>query len=204
MTPLIVFKFLAQVSLAVIILASLFHWVRTGFWVPKYIHFIALAMLLIAVLLAYMAYSINDENAFKSICLVVGFPIAVYIIYGLYGGGINSKDIKINEGLAIDRQMLKEEVIEILKQRFWPLTKLSFETLLILSQNEENEEIVSKSGKSYLFQVSGETCEGEEGETIVGIYGMLTEYKRKLYKPKCHVAFELGKSGRIYRNGINP
>ncbi len=191
------------IGLIILILFSAFHWIRTGFWVPKYIHFIAFFMLLVAGSLAFLAHSVNDKNANITLYLIIGFPVAVYIIYGLYGGGIHSKDIKINDGLIIDRAMLKDEVIEIFKEHFAPYTKWDFENLLLLSESEHQSEIKGKSGKSYLFELGSELNDEEEDEEIVAIYGRLTEFKKKCYKPQSHVVFEVNRNGTVYLDGLN-
>jgi hypothetical protein len=160
-------------------------------------------MLIVAGSLSYLAYSVNDANADKTIYLVIGFPLAVYIIYGLYGGGIHSKDIKINENLIIDRAMLKDEVVSIFNEHFAPYTKWNFENLVLLSAKQHSSEIKGKSGKPYFFELAAELYEGEEEERIVALYGRLTELKKKFYKPQSHIVYEIGKSGRVYRDGLN-
>lgn len=196
-------KYIAQFILLLVIIKSTFHWVRTGFWVPKYIHFISIFMLFVAGTMSYLAYSVKDANADKTIYLLMGFPLAVYVIYGLYGGGIHSKDIKINEYLIIDRAMPKDEVVTIFNDHFAPYTKWNFENLVLLTGKQHSSEIQGKSGKPYLFELTAELYEGEDGERIVALYGRITVLKKKFYKPQSHIIYEIGKSGTIYRDGLN-
>jgi hypothetical protein len=198
-----ILEFILRILFIVIMLFSIFHWVRSGFWVPKYIHFMALIALLIAGFLAYFAHSINKSNSSITLYLVVGFPLAVYVIYGLYGGGLNSKDIRVNDGLVIDRAMLKNEVIGLFEEHFVPYTKWTFENLLLLSTRKYQSEIQGKSGRSYLFEVSAQKYDKGE-DRVVAVYGKLTELRRKMYRPKSRIAFILGRNGTVYRNGLSP
>lgn len=198
-----ILKIIFQIGLIIIIASSLFHWVRTGFWVPKYIHFIAIAAGLVSAALSYYAYSINDPKANKTIYLALGFPVAVYIIYGLYGGGQVSKEIKVNDGLVIDRAMLKDEVIEVFNEHFTLYTKMNFENLLLVTANKQQSEVQGKSGKTYLFEVSAEAYDEDDDEKVVALYGKLTEFKRKLYKPQSHIAFVVCRNGTILGDGLN-
>jgi len=196
-------KYIAQLLLLLIIVRSAFHWIRTGFWVPKYIHFISFIMFLIAGSLSYLAYSVNDANANKTIYLVIGFPIAVYIIYGLYGGGMHSKEIKINEYCYVDRAMIQNDVITIFNEHFVPYTKWSFENLLLLSANQHISEVTGKSGKVYLLEIAAEPYGSDEEDKKIAIYGRLTDLSKKFYKPQSHIVYEIGKSGTVYRDGVN-
>lgn len=198
-----ILKVVLQIGFIIIIVSSLFHWVRTGFWVPKYIHFIAIAAGLVSAALSYYAYSISDPNLNKTIYLVIGFPVAVYIIYGLYGGGQISKEIKVNDGLVIDRAMLRDEVVELFKEHFAPYTKMSFENLLLVTANKHQSEVQGKSGKSYLFEVCAEAYDEDDDEKVVALYGILIDFRRRLYKPHSHVAFVISRNGTILRNGLN-
>jgi len=200
---MIYLKYIAQFILLLIIVKSTFHWIRTGFWVPKYIHFISIFMLITGGVLSYLAYSVKDANADKTIYLIIGFPLAVYIIYGLYGGGIHSKDIQINENLIIDRAMLKSEVVSLFIEHFAPYTKWNFENLVLLSARQHSSKINGKSGKIYLFELASELYEGEEEEKVVALYGRLTELKKRFYKPHSHIVYEIGKSGKVYRDGLS-
>ena len=59
-------------------------WKRAGFNIPKYIHVIAFVSGCIGVLLAYLAFLTGTENGHKAIWLVVGFPVAIYFIFGCF------------------------------------------------------------------------------------------------------------------------
>lgn len=194
---------LFQIVFIVILIFSVFHWIRTGLWVPRYIHFIALLMLFVGALMSYIAHTENGSNTALTICLVIGFPAVVYIIYGFYGGGLHSKDIKVNPNFIVDRAMLKVEVIEIFNEHFDPYTKWPFENLLMLTIKKHREEVQGKSGKKYLFELEAESYDGEDREKIVALYGTLVEVSRKFYKPKSRLVFEVSRKGIVYRNGLN-
>lgn len=194
-------KLLAQIGFILIILYSFYHRVRTGFWVPKYIHFIALFMLLVAGLFTYLTFVIKPDKVINSIYFL-GFPISVYLLYGLYGGGINSKEKNINDGLVIDRAMNEKEVTDIFKEYFFPYTEWSFENLLLFSYQGFQSIVEGKSGKSYKLEIESEPYD-DDSEKIVAIYGRLTE-QRKLYKPESHIVFEISKNGTVFRNGLEP
>lgn len=198
-----VIEIIIQALFIIVIILSVFHWVRTGFWVPKYIHYISLFMFIVGGGLAYIAYSDGNVKIFWPICIAVGFPISVFILYGLYGGGIHSKDIKINDGLVVDRAMLQDEVLEIFKSCFEPYTRWSFENLLMLTIKKSQEEYTGKSGKHYLFELGAESFDTEEHDKIVAVYGTLVEISKKFYKPKSHIVFEVNRAGTILRNGLS-
>jgi hypothetical protein len=67
-------KIISQIILAIFLLISTFHWVRTRFWVPKYIHYLAAFMFIVGSFLEFMAYSLRlawDENSEtnKKVCI---------------------------------------------------------------------------------------------------------------------------------------
>jgi hypothetical protein len=68
-------------------IASFIVWKSVGFKAPKYLHVIAFISGLVGVLLAYLGYASGHPQGYKAIWLVIGFPIATYLIFGFYGGG---------------------------------------------------------------------------------------------------------------------
>ena len=98
--------------------------------------------------------------------------------------------------------MLKDEVIEIMRENFTPYTKWNYENLILLSVNKHQAEIAGKSGREYLFELSSELYEDKDEGRRVALYGKLTEFKRRFFKPQSHIVFETGKDGTIYRDGL--
>lgn len=82
--------FLKALVLVVVIvggLVSLFLWWKSGFWAPAYIHAIAIIAALVGALLALLAWNSDHPMKEKHLWFVVIFPAAVYLLFGLYGGG---------------------------------------------------------------------------------------------------------------------
>lgn len=69
-------------------------WRSAGFKAPGYLHVIAFVSGLIGVLLAYLGVVSGHPDGHKAIWLVIGFPVATYLIFGFYGGGHIMRDRK--------------------------------------------------------------------------------------------------------------
>ena len=70
---------------------NLWFWSRRRFWVPKYVHVMASISFIIAILLGWMAFSLdhvsNPGRAIKIwILITVLFPTIVYFAFAFYGG----------------------------------------------------------------------------------------------------------------------
>lgn len=191
-----------QVGFVIIFVLSIFHWVRTGFWVPKYIHGIAAIMFISAIFLFMLANSVNDRFVFKTIYIIIGFPLAVYVIYGIYGGGLVSKNIKVNDYFTLDRAMLREEVVFLLKELFLPYQNWSYNNLLLLSANENASIITGKSGRKYLFKIIAIKSDGCDFDSKLILRGELSELDRMFYRPKSIVQFQIAKNGEICNDGL--
>jgi uncharacterized membrane protein YoaK (UPF0700 family) len=81
--PIIVF--LGVISLAL--------WWRSRFWAPMYIHLLAALSTLIASLLVWMAWVVDDPLKGRVVWMVVIFPAFVYLTFGFYGGKIIRKHL---------------------------------------------------------------------------------------------------------------
>jgi len=68
-------------------MASFIVWRSVGFKAPLYLHVIAFLSGCIGVVLAYLGHASGAEHGHKAIWLIVGFPIATYFIFGVFGGG---------------------------------------------------------------------------------------------------------------------
>jgi hypothetical protein len=87
---------LRALLLPIVVLAgavSLVLWWRSRFWAPTYIHLIAALSTLIASLLAWMAWVVDDPLKARVVWLVVIFPALVYLTFGFYGGKIIRKHL---------------------------------------------------------------------------------------------------------------
>ena len=66
-------------------LANVIFWAKSGFWVPRYIHFMALSAFLLGAGLAWLAWISSDPLADRHALLIVVFPFAVYVTFAFYG-----------------------------------------------------------------------------------------------------------------------
>ena len=76
---------LRALLLPIVVLAgamSLALWWRSRFWAAIYIHLIAASSTLIASLLAWMAWIVDDPLKARALWLVVTFPALVYLTFG--------------------------------------------------------------------------------------------------------------------------
>ena len=69
------------------VIYSFWLWVKSGFKAPLYIHIIANISGLIAIILTYLSYSSDASNTDKVIWLILIFPLSVYLIFAIFGGG---------------------------------------------------------------------------------------------------------------------
>ena len=67
-------------------IANVIFWAKSGFWVPRYIHFMALSASLLGAGLAWLAWISSDPLANRHALLIVVFPLAVYVTFAFYGG----------------------------------------------------------------------------------------------------------------------
>ena len=72
---------------------SLVLWWRSRFWAPRYIHLIAASSTLIAFLLVWMAWVVDDPLKGRVVWLMIVFPALVYLTFGFYGGIIIRKHL---------------------------------------------------------------------------------------------------------------
>ena len=80
-----IFIFLGAISLAL--------WWRSRFWAPMYIHLLAASSSLIASLLVWMAWVVDDPFKGRAFWMVIIFPALVYLTFGFYGGKIIRKHL---------------------------------------------------------------------------------------------------------------
>jgi hypothetical protein len=91
---------LRALLLPIVVLAgamSLALWWRSRFWAPIYIQLIAALSTLIASLLAWMAWIVDDPLKARALWLVVIFPALVYLTFGFYGGKIIRKHLLLRD-----------------------------------------------------------------------------------------------------------
>jgi uncharacterized membrane protein YoaK (UPF0700 family) len=87
--PIIVFLGVISVTL----------WWRSYFWAPMYIHLLAGLSILVASLLVWMAWVVDNPLKGRVIWLVVIFPALMYLTFGFYGGVIISKHLMTRDKL---------------------------------------------------------------------------------------------------------
>ncbi len=88
-------------SITVIIgIANFIFWVRSGFWAPKYIHWIAIASFVIGAGLAWMAHESGYPDADRHNWLIVLFPLLVYLGYAFFRGDSDKERSKMQRKKA--------------------------------------------------------------------------------------------------------
>jgi len=194
-------KILFQAGLVILLVFSLFHWIRTGFWVPRYIHFAAVCSMVVAALLAYGEFSSGGGHKMVYLVLVIGFPLSVYLIYGIYGGGFHSKELRINQLLSIDRAMDKDEALSLLKEQLGTYKEWSYENLLILSANGQSVEITSGSGRRYKFTIQV-NARDDRADDPLQVVGILTDLGKRFYRPRSWAMFLMNKRGEVIGDGL--
>ncbi len=66
---------------------NLWFWMRRGFWVPKYVHFIAAGGLIIGLYFAWLGYSESgNRDPWFLAWVVLLFPTLVYVCFVFLGG----------------------------------------------------------------------------------------------------------------------
>jgi hypothetical protein len=207
-----ILKIALRILFVIIILASIFHWVRTRFWVPKYIHYLSALMFVVGSLFIYMEYSISKTLSYSLLWFVPGFPLAVYLIFGIYGGGLVTKENKINDLMTVDRALNKDEIVSLLTENLGPYRNWTYENLLFLSNKENLLNFKSENGKNYRFQVvvsRFEDFEENDDNRIsdvntpsIIITGILVYLGSRLYTPKSWASFIMSKNGEILKDGL--
>ncbi len=67
-------------------IANIIFWAKSGFRVPRYIHFMALSAFLLGAGLAWLAWIGSDPLADRHALLIIVLPLAVYVTFGFYDG----------------------------------------------------------------------------------------------------------------------
>ncbi len=200
-----------QFVLTVLMLLSLYHWFRSRFWVPGYIHYVAIGAFVVGAFLTYMALSgvsfhPSTKQLVMSLMGVLGFPISVYLIYGLYGGGFHSRDMHVNDSMTIDRAMDKDEAISLLRENLRPYQSWAYENLLLLSSSKKHTELSSNSGRKYRFEIfvvpPEKLCDRESRQRFLGVVGILTDLTKHFYKPKAQASFLMTRNGEVLNDGL--
>jgi|GEM_PF-6131055 len=133
--------------------------------------------------------------------LVIGFPLSVYLIYGIYGGGFHSKELRINQLLSIDRAMDKDEALSLLKEQLGTYKEWSYENLLILSANGQSVEITSGSGRRYKFTIQV-NARDDRADDPLQVVGILTDLGKRFYRPRSWAMFLMNKRGEVIGDGL--
>jgi hypothetical protein len=200
-----------QFVLIVLMVLSLYHWFRSRFWVPKYIHYMAIGAFVVGIFLAYMALSVGSfhpstKQLVVSLICVLGFPISVYLIYGLYGGGLHSRDMHVNDSMTIDRAMDTDEAISLLRENLRPYQFWAYENLLLLSSRRKLSQLNSNSGRKYRLEVfvvpPDKICDRDCGQRFLGVVGILTDLTNYFYKPKAQASFLMTRNGEVLNDGL--
>ena len=200
-----------QFVLIVLMVLSLYLWFRSRFWVPMYIHYVAIGAFVVGALLTYMVLSgVSFHPSTKQFVIslmgVLGFPTSVYLIYGLYGGGFHSRDMHVNDSITIDRAMDKDEAISLLRENLRPYQSWAYENLLLLSSSRKLSELNSNSGRKYRLEVfvvpPDKICDRECGQRFLGVVGILTDLTKHFYKPKAQASFIMARNGEVLNDGL--
>ncbi len=194
---------IAKVLLLIVFAGSVFHWARCRFWVPRYIHYIAIGGFGFGILMILMNLGTINHTRYATYVIPLLFPVIVYISYGIYGGGFVTKEVKINELFIMDRAMDKDEVIAVLNDKMKPYRDLSYENLLISSINKNEETINGDVGNKYSFRVVINRRESEVAQEYLEVVGILTRIGSSFYMPKAHVTFWVGRNNAILKDGLS-
>ena len=73
-------------ALAFVSVADLLLWRKYGFWVPRYVHVLAMGALALILGLNWMWLQAGGEFSLRRGIVIVLFPLLVYFIFVSYGG----------------------------------------------------------------------------------------------------------------------
>jgi uncharacterized membrane protein YoaK (UPF0700 family) len=76
-------------------------WVRHGFWVPRYVHVLALLAFAVAAVLVWLGRSVGDMPDRTAILFLLGFPLFVYLYFVLHGGAMHGPRTSEDEPAAM-------------------------------------------------------------------------------------------------------
>ena len=80
-------KGIVSIGICITAIFSIYYWVRSGFLLPKLMHYLAIFTALVAIAMSYFSYKFNDPAAHKVLYSIPIFPIMVYLGYVFFGGG---------------------------------------------------------------------------------------------------------------------
>jgi hypothetical protein len=176
------------------------HWRDNGYWVPRFIHIIAVIAALIGFGLVWMSYSSDAQNKLKVWSIVIVLPALVYWAFMIYGGGAGVR--RFNDYLSIHASMNESEVLDLLRTYFAPYRRRNYQDLKKLIEHPENVALSTPSGTNYELRLAAET-DRDNPRADVHVFGQLGEMGRKRGVPVAFVTFSKTESGVVINDGLS-
>lgn len=194
-------RIVAGIGVGILVISSIYYWVRSGFLVPKLMHYLAILMVLIAIAMSYFSYSANDPTLPKVLYSIPMFPAIVYLGYILLGGGFQSMRMKkqsrekpVKENIEFEKlvdEITREEfgdeeaeeieIVEVKKIEgkiheglFGESPSIAYVNCMVLKMIKKNIDEVILAEKDDLMGLLGkEECIGNEE-----VFRILPEYRK--------------------------
>ena len=161
-----ILTFVLKVIIVAGMASSVFYWIKTRCYVPRWVHYLAVCMTGIGVawvatilLLARSSSSVSwfsFRAVFLLTAFVLLFPGIVYLGYGLLGGGLFNISHRINPWFSMSPAMNADEVISLLRTAITPYRGGEFEQLQALYHTPIHQNVIGSSGIHYALTLWAE------------------------------------------------
>ena len=141
-------------------------WFESGFWLPKWLHVVAILMFLVGFGLAKLATLSEHPKADLHQWMMLWFPLSVYVIFVLYGGAA-AYVRNIGKDIFYHVSMKRKDVLAIFKE-YIP----QYYNLTIFELNAIGDDLdpipIQKNKKHYLLYIlSTKVIEEDEAFFVI-------------------------------------
>ncbi len=180
---------------AAIITFGLRKWWESGFWLPKWLHFLSVLMFLVGFGLAKLATLSEHPKADLHQWFIVGFPLSVYVIFVLYGGA-SGYIRNVGDYLTYHASMKKDDVLDIFGEFIPKYINLPISDIIAIGESAAPTKIL-KGNKEYWLYIKSTKVEDEQ-EAYIPIGFWLEEHKKnKKYIPLAFTQIVYSLNGEI-------
>ena len=186
--------------LATLITFGLKKWWESGFWLPKWLHFVAFLMFLVGIGLAKLAALSGHPKAELHRWLAVGFPLSVYIIFVVYGGA-SAYVRRIGKHVEYHASMKRDDVLEVFSEHMSKYINLPISNILAIGESGDSIEI-RKGNRKYRLFIKSTKVENEKESYIPLGFWLEDHTKNRKYVPLAFAQIVYSLDGEILVNPL--
>ena len=185
---------------AAIITFGLRKWWESGFWLPKWLHFVAFFMFLVGFGLAKLAELSEHPKADLHQWFIIGFPLSVYVVFVIYGGA-SGYVRNVGDFLNYHASMKRDDVLDIFSEYMQKYINLPLADIIKIGESADPIE-VRKGNNKYLLYIKSTKVEDDQEAYIPLGFWLEDHTRNKKYKPLAFGQIVYSLSGEILANPL--